>query len=242
MILQRTIKPTLTPFELNKDDSLLLTLDPAIPFVFYADREADMLAAMREIKRMTGIRHFLLIAPIKTIRVTGLPGDDLYAVIGAQIRRVRETLAPEGFVISWWNDATLKVGPGGPFTLMTGLDGERLDRRRRVGSDDLQPLRRSDRLPQAGHSTGLERRHRGTAGRRRLAFRAPCLAGWCAGGCAAVRAAESPGVAFQKTTPVVVFTVGPSRHSKAGCSSSGPDSCWSPGSNPRRSRDDARVT
>jgi hypothetical protein len=99
------------------------TLDPAIPFVFHADREDAMLSAMREIKRTTGIRHFLLIAPSKTIRFTGIPGDDLYRAIGALVGRVREMLAPEGFIISWWNVATLKFGCGGPFTLMTRLDG-----------------------------------------------------------------------------------------------------------------------
>ena len=98
-------------------------LEPALPFVFFADREAAMLAAMREIRQTTGIRHFLLVAPSKTIRFTGTPGDELYEAIGAQIGRVRETLAPEGFIISWWNDATLKVGPDAPFTLMTRLDG-----------------------------------------------------------------------------------------------------------------------
>lgn len=98
-------------------------LDPAIPFSFYADREAEMFAAMREIKRTTGIRHFLLIAPAKTIRFTGFPGDDLYAAIGRLVERVRTTLEPEGFLVSWWNDATLKVGPGAPFTLITGLGG-----------------------------------------------------------------------------------------------------------------------
>ena len=82
-----------------------------------------MLAAMREIRQTTGIRHFLLVAPSKTIRFTGTPGDELYEAIGAQIGRVRETLAPEGFIISWWNDATLKVGPGAPCTPILGLGG-----------------------------------------------------------------------------------------------------------------------
>ena len=100
------------------------TLDPALPFVFHADHETEMFAAMREIRRMYGIRHFLLIAPSKIIRVNGMPGDGLYEAIGALIGRVREALAPEGFIISWWNDATLKVGPGGPFTLMKRLNGD----------------------------------------------------------------------------------------------------------------------
>ncbi len=98
-------------------------LDPAIPFVFYPDRSDAMLAAMREIKQTTGIRHFLLIAPSKTIRVTGFPDDTLYEAIGDLVGRVRTALEPEGFRISWWNDATLKVGPGAPLTPITGLGG-----------------------------------------------------------------------------------------------------------------------
>jgi hypothetical protein len=100
-----------------------LSLDPALPFVFYADRPDAMFAAMREIKRTTGIRHFLLIAPSKAIRFTGFPDDTLFEAIGDLIGAVRNRLEPEGFLISWWNDATLKVGPGAPLTPITGLGG-----------------------------------------------------------------------------------------------------------------------
>ena len=100
-----------------------LSLDPALPFVFYADRPDAMYAAMREIKRTTGIRHFLLIAPSKVIRFTGFPDETLYEAIGDLVGRVRTTLEPEGFRISWWNTATLKVGSGAPFTPITGLGG-----------------------------------------------------------------------------------------------------------------------
>lgn len=98
--------------------------DAALPFVFYADREDAMYAAMREIKRDTGIRHFLLIAPAKSIRFTGFPDEALHETIGTLIGRVRETLAAEGFLISWWNTSTLKVGPGVPYTRITGLGGD----------------------------------------------------------------------------------------------------------------------
>ena len=100
-----------------------LSLDPALPFVFHADRPDAMYAAMREIKRTTGIRHFLLIAPSKVIRFTGFPDETLYEAIGDLVGRVRTTLEPEGFRISWWNTATLKVGSGAPFTPITGLGG-----------------------------------------------------------------------------------------------------------------------
>ena len=100
-----------------------LSLDPALPFVFYADRPEAMFAAMREIKRTTGIRHFLLIAPSKAIRFTGFPDETLYEAIGDLVGRVRIALEPEGFRISWWNTATLKVGSGAPLTPITGLGG-----------------------------------------------------------------------------------------------------------------------
>ena len=100
-----------------------VSLDPALPFVFYADRPDAMLAAMREIRRTTGIRHFLLIAPSKVIRFTGFPDETLYEAIGDLVDRVRTALEPEGFRISWWNTATLKVGSGAPFTPITGLGG-----------------------------------------------------------------------------------------------------------------------
>jgi hypothetical protein len=98
-------------------------LDPALPFVFYADRPDAMFAAMREIKHATDIRHFLLIAPSKTIRFTGFPNDTLYEAIGDLVGRVRTELEPEGFLISWWNTSTLKVGPNAPLTPITGLGG-----------------------------------------------------------------------------------------------------------------------
>ncbi len=98
-------------------------LQSAIPFTFFPQREAAMLEAMRTIRRKTGIRHFLLIAPQKTIRVTGFPGDALFETIGQTLRRVKEALAGGDFLISWWNDATLKVGPGAPYTRICGLGG-----------------------------------------------------------------------------------------------------------------------
>ena len=97
-----------------------LSLDPALPFVFHAAQADRMYAAMREIKRTTGIRHFLLIAPSKAVRFTGFPDDALFEAIGDLIGAVRTRLEPEGFLISWWNDTTLKVGPGAPLTPITG--------------------------------------------------------------------------------------------------------------------------
>ncbi len=96
-------------------------LDTILPFPFYVDHEAEMLAAMRQIKESTGIRHFLLTAPAKSIRITGYPDDDLYHAIATLIERLRKLLEPEGFIISWWNVATLKVGPGAPYPLITPL-------------------------------------------------------------------------------------------------------------------------
>ena len=98
-------------------------LDPAIPFKFYAEHATEMFAIMREIRSMTGIRHFLLIAPTKSIRFTGFPNDSLFEAIGDLVGQVRTELESEGFLISWWNTATLKVGPNAPFTPIMGLGG-----------------------------------------------------------------------------------------------------------------------
>lgn len=100
-------------------------LQTYLPFEFFPDREPEMFASMRHIRREAGIRHFLLIAPSKTVCFTGFPSIDRYRRIGEMLARVQAKLANDDIRIAWWNIRTLNAGPGAGYTAIRGLGGIR---------------------------------------------------------------------------------------------------------------------
>jgi hypothetical protein len=102
------------------------SIDPIIPFEFYANREAEMLDAMRELKRQSGLRRFLLTAPGLGVRLTGFPDNKVYQDFGELLLRVKNAVAGDGIEVGWWCAPSLKSGKAA-FQRITGIDGQTSD-------------------------------------------------------------------------------------------------------------------
>ena len=98
-------------------------IDPIVPFTFYANREKEMFAAMRELKQKSGLRRFLLTAPGNGVRLTGFPDKNVYRGIGELLVKVENTLAEDDIEVGWWCCPTLKSG-NASYQRITGIDGE----------------------------------------------------------------------------------------------------------------------
>lgn len=96
-------------------------LNPSIPIALFPQHETRIIDVMRQIALTDGIRHFMITAPDKTLRLTGFADDEAYVRIGETIQRVKQALAQDDIRISWWNCCTISAGPGAPFTLIKGL-------------------------------------------------------------------------------------------------------------------------
>lgn len=99
------------------------SIDPIIPFNFFANREKEMLAAMLKLKREFGMRRFLLTGPGIGVFLTGFPSPQVYCDLGELLLRVKNELAPHDIEVGWWCVPTLKSGKG-TYQNITGLDGK----------------------------------------------------------------------------------------------------------------------
>lgn len=110
--------------EINKTEHPSANLvDPIVPFRFYADRKELMLKQMIEIKRFSGLRRFLLTAPMDEIRLKGFPSSQVYNEIGELVKFVKNKLAPYDIEVGWWCAPSLRSGYDGSFQYITDLDG-----------------------------------------------------------------------------------------------------------------------
>ncbi len=98
-------------------------VDPIVPFRFYADRKEMMLKQMIEIKRLSGLRRFLLTAPMDDIRLKGFPSPQVYNEIGELVKFVKNKLAPYDIEVGWWCAPSLRSGFDKSFQYITDLDG-----------------------------------------------------------------------------------------------------------------------
>lgn len=98
-------------------------IDPIVPFRFYENRKEAMLNQILEIRRRSGLRRFLLTAPMDDIRLTGFPSPDVYRNIGELVLYVKNSLAPHDIEIGWWCAPSIRSGFGGPFQYITDLNG-----------------------------------------------------------------------------------------------------------------------
>jgi len=101
-------------------------VDPIVPFKFYANREEEMLDAMRELYLKSGLRRFLLIAPSNGVRLTGFPDNKVYRDFAELLVKVKKELAADGIEVGWWCGPTLKSG-NASYQRITGIDGETSD-------------------------------------------------------------------------------------------------------------------
>jgi hypothetical protein len=98
------------------------SIDPMIPFKFYAKREKQMFEQMLKLKQEFGLRRFLITAPGNGVRLTGFPSEDVYRELGELLLRIKEKMALHDIEIGWWCAPSLKSGKG-TFQNITGIDG-----------------------------------------------------------------------------------------------------------------------
>lgn len=98
------------------------SVDPIVPFRFYANREKNMLEQMVALKRRSGLRRFLLTAPNIGVRLTGFPDPHVYRAFAETLLQVKIQLEAENIEVGWWCAPSLKSGKG-PYQNITGLDG-----------------------------------------------------------------------------------------------------------------------
>ena len=98
------------------------SVNPIVPFEFYADREGQMFAEMLELKREFGLRRFFLTGPGLGVRLKGFPDKQVYRDLGELLLRVKTEMAPHGIEVGWWCAPSFKSGRG-RYQNITGLDG-----------------------------------------------------------------------------------------------------------------------
>ena len=102
---------------------VLRAIDPIVPFRFYSNRTSFMLNQMIEISRYSGLRRFLLTAPMEEVRLSGFPSAQVYQDIGELVHYVKTELAPYGIQVGWWCAPSLRSGFSPSFQYITDLDG-----------------------------------------------------------------------------------------------------------------------
>ncbi len=101
----------------------LQTIDPMVPFRFYSNRFSYMLKQMIEINEYSGLRRFLLTAPMEEVRLSGFPSAHVYQEIGELVHKVKTELASYGIQVGWWCAPSLRSGFSPSFQYITDLDG-----------------------------------------------------------------------------------------------------------------------
>ncbi len=99
-------------------------MNPIIPIGINEGRENEIINQIIELKQKFGFRRFMLLGPSKSIRYSGIFGQELFSKIGEQLLRVKRKLEDYGIEIGWECSTTLKHGPGAPFQFMTGISGK----------------------------------------------------------------------------------------------------------------------
>jgi len=98
-------------------------IDPIVPFRFYYNRKEFMFQQMIQINRLSGLRRFLLTAPMEEVRLSGFPSPQVYRQIGEQVLEVKNHLAPYGLEVGWWCAPSLRSGFKKGFQYITDLNG-----------------------------------------------------------------------------------------------------------------------
>ena len=97
-------------------------IDPIVPFLFYANREKEMFAALRNLRQNYGLRRFLFTFPGLGVRLTGFPEPAIYEDFGRLLLKAKQTLAGDDIELGWWCAPTLKSGKG-KFQNVTSING-----------------------------------------------------------------------------------------------------------------------
>ena len=97
-------------------------LDPLVPFSLYPGNADTAIATMRAVKARSGIHRFLISAPGRTCRIHGCYDLATYEQVAQDVKRICETLEPEGFEFGYMQTVTIKIGEN-PFTHIRGLNG-----------------------------------------------------------------------------------------------------------------------
>lgn len=98
-------------------------LDPLVPFSLEPGAPDRAIATMREIKARCGIRRFLVCSPGRTCRIHGCYDVSVYEQVARDLKKIREALEPEGFMLGYMYTVTFKIGDN-PFTHIRGLNGK----------------------------------------------------------------------------------------------------------------------
>jgi len=98
-------------------------IDPIVPFRFYYNRKEFMFDQMIQINRLSGLRRFLLTAPMEEVRLGGFPSPQVYREIGEQLLEIKNHLARYDLEVGWWCAPSLRSGFKKGFQYITDLDG-----------------------------------------------------------------------------------------------------------------------
>lgn len=99
------------------------TIDPIVPIRFFTNRKDRILQQLIELKKVYGLKRFLLVAPMEDIRLTGFPGRQVYQQIGSTILEVKQALRPYNISIGWWCAPSIRSGYDSRFQYITDLSG-----------------------------------------------------------------------------------------------------------------------
>ena len=98
-------------------------INPIIPVRIFPGYEDEILSQIIELRTKYGLKRFMFLAPLKTVRFSGFPGLEVYSNIGERLLQIKNKLTPYDIEIGWECSATIKQGPGAPYQFLTGIDG-----------------------------------------------------------------------------------------------------------------------
>ncbi|NLP09448.1 hypothetical protein GX408_03520, partial [bacterium] len=98
-------------------------IDPIVPFRFYYNRKEFMFDQMIQINRLSGLRRFLLTAPMEEVRLGGFPSPQVYREIGEQLLEIKSYLKRYNLEVGWWCAPSLRSGFKKGFQYITDLYG-----------------------------------------------------------------------------------------------------------------------
>lgn len=106
----------------EKEMSQWQEYEPLVPFSLEPGCPDRAIATMRDVKARSGIRRFLVCSPGRTCRISGCYPIETYVQVAKDLKKIRETLEPEGFMLGYMYTVTFKIGDN-PFTHIRGLNG-----------------------------------------------------------------------------------------------------------------------
>lgn len=109
------------------DKSSDVMIDPIIPIRFYSNRKDRMIQQLTELKKVYGLKRFLLCAPMDEVKLTGFPKPEVYQQIGNMILEVKQLLQDQGIDIGWWCAPSIRSGYDSRFQYITDLSGRVAD-------------------------------------------------------------------------------------------------------------------